>query len=70
MQTRIYAAPAVKGLTLSMLITTIVVLSRQNHCYREWNGRLNIKICKYLYTDYTNMSNFQPVVYRYRDTQL
>ena len=64
------------ALTLCLLITTIVVLicciSRINHSYWGPNVCLNINICKCLVSNYTNMSNFQPlqVVDRDSETQL
>ena len=60
-----------------LLITTIVVfimflISGPNHCYWEWNVCINIKICEYVCSNETNMSNFQPheVVDRGSETQL
>ena len=49
-----------------------VLLVAQIHCYRGWNVCLNIKIYKYLCSNLTNMSNFQPleVVGRVSGTQL
>ena len=57
------------GLEVKRLICSI---NQPNHCYWEWNVCLNIKICKYLCSNYTNMSNFQPldVVGRGSETQL
>ena len=58
-----------------LLITTIVLIcfiSLPNHCYWELNVCLNIKNCKYMCSDQTNMSNFRPleVVGRDSETQL
>ena len=60
-----------------MLIATKVLLisfiSRLSHCYRGWNEYVNVKICKCLFSNLTNMCgpNFHllQVVYRHGDTQ-
>ena len=48
-----------------------VLLADLNHCYWKWNSCLNVKICKYLVSNSTNMRNFQPleVVDRGSETQ-
>ena len=64
-------------LTLILLITTIVVFNlvyyiRSNHWCWEWNGCLNIRNCKCSLSNWTYMSNFQPleVVGRGSESQL
>ena len=57
MKTRIYAAPAVKGLNQHCLT-----------CYLERNERLNINIFKCLVSNETNMSNFHPLEVVGRDS--
>ena len=78
---RIFMVPASQGLlyvllfltslTFVLLITTIVVFN-SIHCYWERKEWLNIKICKCLVSNKTNVGNFQPleVVYRGSETQL
>ena len=50
----------------------ICFISRLDHCYWKLDSCLNIKICKYLRLNSTNLSNFQPleVVGRGSETQL
>ena len=57
-------------------MTTIIVfiryIRRSNHNYWESNLCLNITICEYLVSNYTNICNFHPleVVDRGSETQL
>ena len=47
----LYFAMSGKMSALTPLSTNIVILNmfyESNHCYREWNMPLNMKICKYL----------------------
>ena len=58
-----------------LLITTFVVFNffyLSTELYWEWNVCLNLKICKYVCSNWTNMSIFQPleVVGRGSETQL
>ena len=55
-----------RAVRLWALSTTMLVLirfiRRLNHSYWEWEREcLNIKISKYLVSNWTNMSNFQPL---------
>ena len=53
------------------IVVLICFISQINNWYWEWNVCLNIKICKCLVLNLTNMSNFQPreVVYRGSEIQ-
>ena len=53
-----------------ILLFLIRFISRSNHCYLERKVSLNIKICKYLVPNKTNMSYFYPLRHRGREPQL
>ena len=56
---------------LSSVLLLTYFISQSNHWYCEWIGCLNIKICKCLVSNQTNMSYIQPleVVDRGSETQ-
>ena len=50
----------VTSLRFTELSFVICFIERINHCYWEWNDCWDIKICKCLVVNKTNMSNFHP----------